>query len=84
LTEERRKALEQKQELGYAALSVMERHLSQHTFFVAGRYSIADIALYAYTHVADEGEFDLSRFPAILSWLDRMRTQSKHIPITQG
>ena len=84
LTEERRKALEQKRELGYAALTVMERHLSQHTFFVAERYSIADIALYAYTHVADEGGFDLNRFPAILSWLDRVRTQPKHIPITQG
>jgi glutathione S-transferase len=83
LTEERRKALEQKCELGYAALNVMERHLSRHTFFVADRYSIADIALYAYTHVADEGGFELSRFPAIRSWLDRVRTQPKHIPITQ-
>lgn len=84
LTEERRKTLEQKRELGYAALTVMERHLSQHTFLVAERYSIADIALYAYTHVADEGGFDLSRFSAIRAWLDRVRTQPRHIPITQG
>lgn len=84
LTEERRKALEQKRELGYAALTVMERHLSQHTFFVAEQYSIADIALYAYTHVADEGGFDLSRFSAILSWLDRVRAHPKHILMTQG
>jgi glutathione S-transferase len=84
LTEDRRKALEQKRELGYAALNVMEHHLSRQRFFVADRYSIADIALYAYTHVADEGGFELSRFPAIRSWLDRVRTQPKHIPITQG
>jgi glutathione S-transferase len=84
LTEERRRALEQKRELGYAALNVMEHHLSRHTFFVADRYSIADIALYAYTHVADEGEFDLSRFSAIRTWLERVRTQPKYIPITQG
>jgi glutathione S-transferase len=84
LTEERRKTLAQKRELGYAALTVMERHLSQSTFFVAEMYSIADIALYAYTHVADEGGFDLGHFPAIRSWLDRVRTQPKHIPITRG
>jgi glutathione S-transferase len=84
LTEDRRKALEQKRELGYAALAVMERHLSQQAFFVAGRYSIADIALYAYTHVADEGGFDLSRFSAVRTWLERVRTQPEHTPITRG
>jgi glutathione S-transferase len=84
LTEERRKALDQKREPGYAALTVMERHLAQHPFFVGERYSIADIALYAYTHVADEGGFDLSRFPAIRGWLERVRAQPRHIPITQG
>lgn len=83
VTEERRKALDQKRELGYAALAVMEQHLSQATFFVADRYSIADIALYAYTHVADEGGFDVGRFPAIGAWLERVRTQPKHIPMTQ-
>jgi glutathione S-transferase len=84
LTEDRRKALEQKREGGYASLTVIERHLSQASFFVGDRYSIADIALYAYTHVADEGGFDLGRFPAIRTWLGRVRTQPKHIPITQG
>lgn len=84
LTEERRKALEQKRAGGYAALGVMERHLSQSAFFVGDRYSIADIALYAYTHVADEGGFDVGRFPAIRAWLDRVRMQPRHIPITQG
>lgn len=84
LTEERRKALDQKRDPGYAALKVMDQHLTQQTFFVGERYSIADIALYAYTHVADEGGFDLNRFPAIRAWLERIRMQPKHIPITQG
>jgi glutathione S-transferase len=84
LTEERRAALPQKRTLGYAALDVMEKHLSDRPFFVGERYSIADIALYAYTHVAHEGEFDLSSYPNICAWLERVRTQPKHIPITQG
>jgi glutathione S-transferase len=84
LTEERRAALPQKRTLGYAALDVMEKHLSGCTFFVGERYSIADIALYAYTHVAHEGGFDLGRYPPIRAWLERVRTQPRHIPITQG
>ncbi len=84
LTAERLAALPQKRTLGYAALGVMEQHLATRTFFVGERYSIADIALYAYTHVAHEGEFDLSRYPHIRAWLERVRTQPKHIPITQG
>ena len=83
MTEERRLSLETKRKLGYAALGVMEGHLEHHDFFVAGRYSIADIALYAYTHVADEGGFDLAGFPAIRAWLERVRAQPDHIPITQ-
>ena len=84
LTEERRVALPQKRTLGYAALDVMEKHLTGRAFFVGERYSIADIALYAYTHVAHEGGFDLSRYPNIRAWLERVRAQPKHIPITQG
>ena len=84
LTEERRAALPQKRTLGYAALDVMETHLSGRSFFVGEHYSIADIALYAYTHVAHEGGFDLGRYPHIRAWLERVRTQPKHIPITQG
>jgi glutathione S-transferase len=83
VTEERRAAFEQKRALGYAALGVMEQHLAQRAFFVGERYSIADIALYAYTHVADEGGFDLAPYPAIRAWLERVRGQPKHIPITQ-
>ncbi len=84
LTPERRAAIEQKRPLGYAALDVMERHLASHRFFVGDRYSIADIALYAYTHVADEGGFELGRYPAVQGWLARVREQPRHVPITQG
>ncbi len=66
---------------GYAALAVMERHLAQHPFFV-GAYSIADIALFAYTHVAHEGGFDLGRYPAIRAWFERVQAQPRHVRIT--
>ena len=74
--------IKQKQQLGYAALNVMEQHLINHDFLVADKYTIADIALYAYTHVADEGGFDLTKFPAILAWLKRIQDQPRHILIT--
>ncbi len=69
---------------GYDALGVMEGHLKSREWFVGERYSIADIALYAYTHVADEGGFDLAAYPAIRAWLDRVKSQPRHIPITQS
>jgi len=69
---------------GYEALDVMERHLSHNRFFVADRYSIADIALFAYTHVAHEGQFDLSPYPALRDWLGRVQAQPGWIPITQA
>lgn len=81
--EEYRDALNQKRAGGEAALRVMERHLTEHQFFVGERYTIADIALFAYTHVADEGGFDLSGFPAIQAWIKRVQAQPKHIGITQ-
>ena len=84
MTEERRIALEGKQKLGYDALGVMEKHLKVNDFFVGDHYSIADIALYAYTHVAGEGGFDLDGFPAVLAWLERVASQPGHTPITQG
>jgi glutathione S-transferase len=67
---------------GYAALDAMEHHLSERLFHVGERFTIADIALYAYTHVADEGRFDLSRYTAIGAWLDRVAAQPGHVPIT--
>lgn len=80
--EEYRAALEQKREPGYAALKVMENHLQHRSFFVGERYTIADIALFAYTHVADEGGFDLTQFPAIQAWIERVKSQSGYISIT--
>ncbi len=66
-------------EKGRAALAVMEQHLQRHDFFVGNRYSIADIALYAYTHRAHEGDHDLTPYPALRRWLDRVATQPGHI-----
>ncbi|MFN3169923.1 MAG: glutathione S-transferase family protein [Hyphomicrobiales bacterium] len=66
-------------ERGYEALGVMERHLETHDFFAADQYSIADIALYAYTHVAGDGEFDLSDFPGINGWMGRVQNQPGHV-----
>ncbi|MBX7146191.1 MAG: glutathione S-transferase family protein [Alphaproteobacteria bacterium] len=68
---------------GYAALDVMEKHLSTNDFFVANCYTISDIALYAYTHVAHEGGFDFTSYPAIRAWFDRIKNQPNHILITQ-
>ncbi|WP_119303076.1 glutathione S-transferase family protein [Dongia deserti] len=67
---------------GYHALSVMETWLKDHAWFAGSGYSIADIALYAYTHVAHEGGFDLSRFPTTSAWLARVAEQPGHIRIT--
>ena len=67
---------------GYRALDVKESHLTGLDFFVAGQYTIADISLYAYTHVADEGGFELDAYPAIRDWLERVRNQPRHIEIT--
>jgi glutathione S-transferase len=66
---------------GYAALDAMERQLDERSFFVGDRYSLADISLYAYTHVAHEGGFELERYPAIRAWLERVAAQPGHVPI---
>ena len=84
LTPAREAQLPAKREAGYAALQVMEGHLATRDYFVGGRYTIADIALYAYTHVAAEGGFELGRFPAIGAWLGRVAAQPRHIKITEG
>ena len=74
-------ALAEKQRLGYLALDALEGGLDGQEFFVGGHYSIADIALYAYTHVAGEGGFDLGRYPAIRGWLARVAAQPGHVTI---
>jgi len=70
-----------KHEGGVAALAAMERHLRTRRFLVAERYTIADIALYAYTHVADEAGFDLAAHPSITEWLARVAAQPGHVTI---
>ena len=82
LTDERRALVESKREPGYRALGVMEGHLKSRAFFVAERFSIADIALYAYTHVADEGGFDLGKDSAIRGWLARVESEPGHVPMS--
>jgi glutathione S-transferase len=76
-------ALPYKQEQGYQALAVMEQHLASHQYFVQEQYTIADIALYAYTHVAEEGGFDLNRFPQVFRWLKNVAAQPNYIPISR-
>jgi glutathione S-transferase len=74
-------ALAERQRVGYRALEALERGLDGRTYLVGERYSIADIALYAYTHVADEGGFDLGGYPRIRAWLERVTAQPRHVPI---
>lgn len=83
--------LEQKKHLvpewhakGNAALAVMETHLKTHDWFAGGHYSIADIALYGYTHAADEGGFDLDQYPAVSRWLSRVAAEPGHIPLSES
>ena len=66
---------------GYAALDAMEKHLEGRSFLVGERYSVADISLYAYTHVAHEGGFELESYPAIRAWLGRVASQPGHVTI---
>jgi glutathione S-transferase len=80
--EKHEEQLKHKQRLGNVALGIMEQHLRNCDFLVGDRYTIADISLYAYTHVADEGGFDLNQYPAILAWLERIKVHPKHILIT--
>jgi len=72
-------ALEDWMENGYRALAVMEKHLTGHRYFVANRFTIADIALYAYTHLAHLCDFDLARYPAIRAWLERVAAEPGHV-----
>ena len=66
---------------GNAALGVMETHLRDREWFAAGRYTIADIALYGYTHCAADGGFDLGRYPAVQAWLARVAAQPGHVTL---
>lgn len=82
LSEGREQELAERQERGAQELARMESHLEANEFFAAGRYTIADIALYAYTHVAPEGGIPIEPYPAIGRWLERVAAQPGHVPIT--
>ena len=91
ISHEPKEALEKKRALipewhakGNAALAVMERQLAKQDWLAGGQYSIADIALYAYTHVAHEGGFDLSRYPAITAWLQRVASEPNYIAMDES
>ncbi|HET7855581.1 MAG TPA: glutathione S-transferase family protein [Gaiellaceae bacterium] len=73
--------LEERMAAGYRALAAMERHLDGRRFLVGAAPSIADIALYAYTHVAHEGGFELDAYPAVQAWLERVAALPGHVPI---
>ena len=81
MTEAQRAQIPARQEGGRAALAVMERHLTETPWFVGEAMSIADIALYAYTHVAGEGGFDLAAYPAVSAWLARVAAEPGHVPM---
>lgn len=77
----RRAELPRLQARGRQALAVMEQHLASEPFFAAGRYTIADIALYAYTHCAADGGFDLAAYPHVRAWLARVKEMPRHVPL---
>src|ERR1700694_3432345 len=76
-----RRQLPRLHERGNRALGVMEQHLQREPFFAAGHYTVADIALYAYTHCAADGGFDLGKYPALRAWLQRVASQPRHVPL---
>ena len=73
--------LEERTAAGYRALAAMERHLDGREWLAGDAYSLADIALYAYTHVAGEGGFELERYPNVRAWLGRVAARPGYIPI---
>lgn len=83
MPESRKQDYLSKQEGGHRALRVMESQLAKTAYLAGDRYTIADISLYAYTHVADEGGFDLSGYPAIRRWLAEIASHPKHVTMEQ-
>jgi glutathione S-transferase len=81
LPEDRKAEYEAKQAGGYRALEVMDKQLSQTPFLLGNQISLADISLFAYTHVAHEGGFDLAAYPAIRNWITLIRDQKGFIPM---
>jgi glutathione S-transferase len=81
LTDLQRAQLPGKVAAGEAALTLMDEHLAARRFFVGDAITLADVALYAYTHVAGEGGFDLARWPAVEAWVDRVAATPRYVPL---
>ena len=81
--EKRRASIPELQTRGRAALSVMDKHLGSNDWFSGERYGIGDIALYGYTHAADEGGYDLKDYPAVSAWLARVAGEPGHVPLNE-
>lgn len=81
LTPAQRDAMPAREAAGHDALRLMEDHLARAEWMAAGRFTLADIALYAYTHVAEEGGFALARYPAVQAWLRRVEMLPGHVPL---
>ena len=79
--DEHRELIEQRTQAGLRVLDAMESHIAGREWFVGDAMTLADIALYAYTHVAPEGGFDLEPYPGIRAWCDRVTAQPGHIAI---
>jgi glutathione S-transferase len=80
LTEAQRLQLIPKRQAGIAALELMDRHLTRRNWFVGDHMTLADICLFAYTHVADEADFDLNLYPAVIGWIERIMSDPRTIP----
>nr|WP_294849792.1 glutathione S-transferase family protein [uncultured Sphingomonas sp.] len=81
LGDAQRMQISTKRENGLAALDLMDKHLDQHDWLAGSRFTIADICLFAYTHLADEADFDLEAYPAIVRWMERIMTRPGHIAL---
>jgi glutathione S-transferase len=79
LADAQRIQIKPKHEAGLAALDLMDKHLESRKWFVADQFSLADICLFAYTHVADEAEFDLEAYPELIRWMERIMTMEEHV-----
>ena len=79
LSEAQRLQIPLKRQAGTAALELMDKHLAGHDWLVGDAISLADICLFAYTHVADEADFDLALYPSLVAWMERIMTQPRHI-----
>jgi len=81
LTDAQRSQMPIKRKLGNEALKLMDNHLKGREWFVGNAMSLADIGLFAYTHVADEADFDLALYPSVIEWMERIMTQPGHVPM---